>query len=185
MTVGSETLHPDPVPAIGKQELALGTGLTSLAVFLAYDRPDTARSALAFLDQIGTRLGREVGLDVRVWRMDLVEDAECAWQARADATATDLMMVAFGSRPVLPAGFARWLEEWARHGEVEEAALAVWTHRGTAPDTLKPPVQALQAIAERHNLTFVAGSELPARASPLRQESSVRDVPLGEWGINE
>src|SRR5208282_6614085 len=120
MIGGPDAFQMDLVTHEASQEASLTAATRALAVFLAYDQADTARSALAFMDQVGSRLGGEVGLDTRVWRLDLIEDPECAWQARADAATADLVMVALGATGALPAGFARWLEEWAGHGEIRE-----------------------------------------------------------------
>lgn len=105
--------------------------------------------------------------------------SEAALALAADA---HLLLIALRHPLSVPSRLRNWLELWALHRHVQDAALAVWN--GANGDTLSPAVAPdLSHFAARHGLSFISDiagqTEDPCEVSTSDQhEHEVISTPM-------
>jgi hypothetical protein len=97
-----------------------------VSVLACYDTPSAGRHVKELLDRLIAHYGAAVTFDVRLWRFDLLEEAEPYRQARADAQAAALFVVAYAGNRQAGPGFLQLVEAWsAGRGDSEVALVAL------------------------------------------------------------
>jgi hypothetical protein len=140
--------------------------------------------------------------NVKPLRVNLLTLAGLADAALSDAADAHLIVLALREAEPLHASLVDWLDQWAAHSQVPDAALAVFGG-GNGAEHLAPATPELSHFAERHGLTFIfgdmgpTGNEAAGFLDDLHErevtltptmahilEQSPRDNYWG-WGINE
>jgi hypothetical protein len=126
-------------------------------VLLTYDSDDAGDRAMELLEYLVATLGKEFLFFAKLWRIDLMQLAQHREQARTDAAATDLMVVAHGVRGRLPPHFAEWLEGWAKHRSGDDVVVLAALPVGPAAQGIAAAAVTgmPRRLAERHGLTFL------------------------------
>ena len=166
---------------------------------IIYDDFGCAAKANAMLARASSRAGEVALWIVKPWRLDLLNLPPTAAEAQKDTA--DVHLIVFALRPAqsLPNWLLDWLEQWAAHRQVAEAALAVFSD-GSGETLSAPAVPELSRFAERQGLNFIfhdsssIQDESAAFARSLREgEVSMTTTPQQimdesahqHWGINE
>ena len=135
---------------------------------IIYDDSVIAAQAHAMLIRAARRTAEALSWNVKPWKFDMLRLPRTADAPFEDAAAAHLLVLAVRSQASLPARLLNWLEQWAHHRQVKDAALAVFDGAGDG-DTLSPATTpTLSQFAERHGLSFIFGD-----VSPHRDESAV------------
>jgi hypothetical protein len=135
---------------IGKEML---TEATMNAVII-YDTFDFGAQANAMLKR-ATRWKDETTLwDVRLWRADLLKMPLAAETALMEAVEAHLIMLAVRHVQSLLPWLMDWLERWALHRLIPEAALALWVG-GSAENRLSQTTREFSQFAENHGLSLI------------------------------
>ena len=176
-------------------------GTTMNAVIL-YDEFEIAAKTHAVLTQATRRADAAVPWTIHPLRMDMLMRPPAAADALQAAAAAHLIVIAVCNQAELPSRLLNWLETWARHRDVHDAALAVFQDRNG--DVLStPPTPALAEFAERHGLCFLFGDAEPheEEGAAMLNDLHEREVAMtstlahimeqapkhdyGMWGIND
>ena len=160
----------------------------TLNVLLIYDDVEIAARTHAMLAEAAKRPDDAwVHWEIRPWRLELLFLLPTADLALMDAAGAHLMVFALGGRADRSAGLLIWLETWAVHRYVQNAALALF--EGWGGETFSASVTEKVAwFAERYGLSFLvvdanSGEDKAApfkaarvtaerRASPAEQDHS-------------
>jgi len=141
-----------------------------MKALLIYEDFNRATKAIATLRRAAHHADASLEWDIRPWRVDMLKVAPIAAEALMEAADADLIVLADRrAQSLLP----DWLEQWATHRHIEDAALAVI---GDGNDDVfsAPEASELSRFAARHGLSFIIESE----AAPKTQTASaLRALP--------
>src|SRR6266568_940537 len=104
----------------------------TLKAAVIYDDFDFAARTAALLDRATARLDETTKWDLKPWRLDLLEPSSLADAALEETMDADLVVVALCKNHLLPDDLMEWLEHWAGHRQVGNAALMVLCPEETA-----------------------------------------------------
>jgi hypothetical protein len=140
--------------------------------------------------------------DVRVhwkilpWRLEMLKFPPTAAEALAEAVDAHLIVFVGHCAQAVPGWLHIWLEEWAAHRHVEEAALAVMGDENTGGFT-PAAIPELSQFARRHGLSVIfdgqdaveseaafPGESLPKLTLPITPLIPPVTGQRG-WGLNE
>lgn len=100
------------------------------------------------------------------WRVDMLKFPPTAEEALTDAADAHLIVFAGRYAQLFPFWLEDWLEQWARHRQTEDVALAVIREGGTDPLSISATPE-LSAFAARHNLNFIFDCDGAIAPSPI------------------
>ncbi len=173
---------------------------------IIYDDLDVASRAIARLDNASNGGDRITQWGLKWWRLDALGSEAAAHEALAESVDAHLVVLAMHSQAEIPAMLFRWLESWAAHRRVQDAAIAVFD--GASSDALSLTASPeLSEFAVREGLSFILDEGRPAaRKSSELVRSGISKLPIAplfmrpglrtfeenralsrhrNWGINE
>jgi hypothetical protein len=121
---------------------------------IIYDEFDYATKAKATLERAAHRTDKTTHWGVRLWRVDVLKLPLAAEAALAEAVEAHLIMLAVRQVHSLIPWLMDWLERWATHRQIQEAALAVWDG-GSADTRLARATPELSQFAGRNGLSLI------------------------------
>ncbi|MGO9201377.1 MAG: hypothetical protein ACLQM8_12710 [Limisphaerales bacterium] len=127
---------------------AAGGKLPRLQVLAVYEDFATGLRARQTLDQTVLRLGAAVGVQLNLWRFDILCEPALREQVAKEAAAADIVVISMHGQGELPASVNLWLEEWSGRKGGKPCALVV-SLDAAARDTARAAqtVEALGAVA--------------------------------------
>lgn len=127
-----------------------------MKAIIIYDDIACATKAKAILQRAANRADRRLRWVVKAWHFDSLNLPSAVKTSMTEAIDTHLILVALSQPFSFPASLQIWLESWAQHRHVQEAALAVWTcGQGDSLSAKIPP--ELKEFAARHGLSCMFG----------------------------
>lgn len=144
---------------------------------ILYDELHLATKARGMLTRAMEQAGEITWWNVQPWRINLLSPTGRPDVSPADAADAHLIILAVRSQADLSPGLVDWLEQWAGHRLVPDAALAVFD--GGSGDTLSTNVSIeLRRFADRHDLSFIFGERDQAdyESSAIAQSLHEREV---------
>ena len=167
----------------------------TLKAVVVYDDFNFAAHAAALLDGAASRTGQELRWDVKPWRLDILRQLSLAETAEVEALDADVIVFALVETHSLPEDLLNWLEHWATHRKIEDAAVMLiqpgWD------SAFAPLAGSLRSLAESRGLTFMGGHEmwpdaLSGPSARVRPSSTPEFPPVAEtpqfpdhWGLND
>ncbi|MGA3267027.1 MAG: hypothetical protein ABSE16_09415 [Verrucomicrobiota bacterium] len=97
----------------------------ALHATVIYDDLDGATQAAVLLKQATTRADAATPCEVKPWRLDWLEHPELGAAAGAAAAGADLIVFAIRKTHSAPEKLMKWLENWALHRRVRDAAVVL------------------------------------------------------------
>jgi hypothetical protein len=171
----------------------------TLKAAVIYDDFDFAARTAALLERAAIRPDEATKWDLKPWRLDLLKPSSLADAALDETADADLMVVALCKTRRLPDELLEWLEHWAAHRQVADAAVL-----GLCPEEIAGPRSSgnrLREFAEWRGLLFLGSHSLQndgdsmdfiqrvwQRKHPGLPEQTGRTAPMQaprHWGINE
>ena len=135
----------------------------SIKIVIAYDNAATGKRAEAIYERLAKRLGNNFDFEQRLWRFDVLEEADVRAEAARDAADADIVIVATNEDKKLPEGVQTWLENSLQRHSGAAALVALLDHSSA-------PVQPyLEEVARRGGVDFFAqtGEEATEMQLPL------------------
>ncbi len=136
----------------------------ALEVMILYEDAGTALRARRLLERLPGRLRAEVGLNTKLWRLDLLGEPLLKEQAAVEAGAADVIILSIHSE--LPVSARDWLGRWLAHKENRPCAFGVLLDpEASASGATDPPAVAFvkQVTEEAGADLFCGFCEVPAR----------------------
>ncbi len=182
----------------------------ALNIVVAHENSLTGIRAVAFLNQLSARLEDHLNLGESPWHMDnnnfwnfeCLQDMDLREQALTASVDADIILIAAGSQPYLPAWVRTWIESALGKKQGRPSAMvAMFCARQEPPATSLYPIGYLRQLAEQHGVDFFCNldrrpqpGDADSKAvfnprfesdSELLQDASVGDFEMRRWGINE
>lgn len=152
-------------PVDSPVEILINSREPTMNAMIIYDEGNRAREASARLMRASDRADEATQWNFSVWRADMLEHPLLAEEALEQAVEAHLLMLAVAPQKELPPALLKWLETWAAHRRVGDAAVALLN--GGFGDTLSAmATPALLDLAERHSLSLIAGDSGPVDIEP-------------------
>jgi hypothetical protein len=171
----------------------------TLKAAVIYDDFDFAARTAALLERAAIRSDEAMEWDVKPWRLDLLKPSSLADAALDETLDADLIVVALCKTHLLPDELMAWLEHWAAHRQIGNAALLV-----LCPEETAGPMSSwnrLKEFAEWRGLLFLGSHNLQSDVEStdlvhqLWQRKQPADTELPgsadpaqaprHWGVNE
>ena len=179
-------------------------------VVIVYEAAAAAQRAMRLFSQLEREHGKDLKLEPKCWRFDLLEDH--AWRkfAAADAIKADLLILSASSKSELPATVQSWIKSClALKRGAKTAVVGLFGTEEEMDEADSARLQSLQRATEEYGLVFFAplpvrqkavadsykvteNLEEPTKAGgcpepplPLFATASSRDGSYRHWGINE
>ena len=132
--------------------------VTVVTVFLAYDRVETARRIKLIFDHAHEDSGGLLIFDLRLWRLDILQYAECWDQALADLADADLFSMSFNreSASMFSMELTCLVEEWFNREGKNNSVLLVSPDGACGHSEF---VAVLQDLGQRCDLEFSSSSD--------------------------
>jgi len=115
----------------------------TLKAAVIYDDFDFAARTAALLERAAIRTDEAMKWDVKPWRLDLLKPSSLAAAALEETMDADLIVVALCKTHLLPGALLEWLEEWAAHRQIGDAALLV-----RCPEESAGPISSWNRLKE-------------------------------------
>ena len=131
---------------------------------IIYDEFDYATKANVMLARAARRADETTQWDVKPWKLDMLKLSPTADAALTEASDAHLIVLALRQPESLPAWLFAWLETWAEHRQVQEAALAFWHGENAGGSSMA--VVELSQFAERRGLSFILTKPVRLRMNP-------------------
>jgi len=171
----------------------------TLKATVIYDDFDFATRATGLLERAARRAREAVKWNVKPWRLDALKQPSLAEVAEAEAADADLVVFALNQTPSPPMELMMWLERWAAHRQIEDAAVMALLPDEIAAAT--PFWHELEQFAGQFGLAFLSSHNVHENGDSMRfvQQLWLRKLPAGmafglsadpphparHWGINE
>jgi hypothetical protein len=167
-----------------------------LNALIIYDKIAAARKASAALQQVACCAKIAADWNIKPWRLDVLRLPAASDEALIEATDADLIVLAGAGAYSFPSWLREWLECWANHRQVGDAALAR-IHDGTEGEHSAAAVPELSRFAAHHGLGLIAEIRMASDAlTPSEHTSSLARVSSAAipasihsshqgWGIND
>jgi hypothetical protein len=171
----------------------------TLKAAVIYDDFDFAARTAALLERAAVRSDEAMKWDVKPWRLDLLKPSFLAAAALEETMDADLIVVALCKTHLLPDELVEWLEEWAAHRQIGDAAMMV-----LCPEETAGPMSSwnrLKEFAEWRRLFFLGhrhsghdGESMDFVRQLWQRKQAVMPEPpwpadpvraTRHWGINE
>jgi hypothetical protein len=152
---------------------------TNMNAVIIHDDLERAARANAMLEKTSYWVGEIARWKVKPWRLDLLNLPPTADEALRDTV--DARLIVFALRPAqsFPIWLLDWLEQWAAHRQIEEAALTLFSdERDDVPPAFA--LAELQRFAEHHrlNFTFQDGSSAQDESAVFARDLHAREVAM-------
>ena len=166
---------------------------------IIYDDFDFAGRTAALLERAAVRSDEAMKWDVKPWRLELLKPSSLAAAALDETVDADLIVVALCKTHLLPDELMGWLEHWAAHRQVGDAAMMV-----LCPEETAGPMSSwnrLKEFAEWRGLLFLGSHDLRNDGESMdfvhrlwqQKQSGIPESPWPadpvraprHWGINE
>jgi hypothetical protein len=171
-----------------------------LKAVIIYDDFDAATHATMLLERVALRAGEPIKWDIKPWRCDVLKQPDLAALTVAVAANADLIVLALHRVPVPPVGLLNWLNDWAAHRRIKDAAVLM-LHGDTGNQTSSAWGE-IKAFVEGHNLTFLGSHKVSTDTGsasfvhrvqerkqlvpPARLPSTAERLSVPQpWGIND
>jgi len=128
---------------------------------ILYEERAAAKRAKALLEGASARTDAGTPWSVKPWRLDMLDWPPLAQAVLRETTNAHLVMLAVCGKEEFHPGFLSWLETWATHRQVRDAALAVVGGDGFSTAA----IATLDKFAERHGLRLILDKAGPAKDS--------------------
>jgi hypothetical protein len=125
-----------------------------MKALIIYDEFASAARANATLQHSTRNLGFSVHWTIMPWPVDLLQFPPTAQEALTEAMDAHLIVFTGCIAQSPPSWLLNWLEQWARHRRIEDAALAV-VGLGDAKGLCSAEKPDLSEFAERHDLSVI------------------------------
>ena len=122
---------------------------STMKVLVIYDGCHIAARTIAILTDT------TVQWSIRFWQLNSLSLPPAAERALVEAAGAHLILLAGRRVRALPALLRFWLEQWAKHRQIENAALAVMSDEPNATFSAFVPFE-LSEFAGQHGLSFMA-----------------------------
>ena len=171
----------------------------TLKAAVIYDDFDFAARTAALLERAAVRSNEAMIWDVKPWRLDLLKPSTLATAALEETMDADLIVVALCKTHLLPDELVEWLEDWAAHRQIRDAAMMV-----LCPEETAGPMSSwnrLKEFADWRGLLFLGHRNLRYDGESMdfvrqlwqRKQPVVPEPPWAadparvprQWGINE
>jgi hypothetical protein len=121
---------------------------------IIYDEEDYAIKAKAKFENAAHRASEVLQWAVKPWPLETLNSPSTAGKALAEAADAHLILFGLRNPRLLPGWLQNWLEQWAAHRQVSEAALAALG--GANADLLSATeVPELSQFGERYGLSLI------------------------------
>jgi hypothetical protein len=171
----------------------------TLKATIIYDDFDFATQAAALLERAAIRVRETITWDVKPWRLDVLKQSSLAEAAEVEAADADLIVFALSKTHSPPLELTEWLERWAAHRQIEDAAvMALFPDE---PAAATPLWRELEQFAERYGLDFLSSQNVRENGDSMQfiHQLWQRRLPAAlafglpadpprpprHWGINE
>lgn len=162
---------------------------TAMKAVIVYDDFAFATRAAAMLERAAVPTGESWQWDFKPWRLDILSRLPLAEIADGEAVDANVIVLALAETHWPPAELMAWLEYWATHRQIEDAAVLL-----LAPASTPLGVQ-LKQFAAVCGFTFLCEgrdaenpeSVLAQPELPLPPASPPVDLPRipDHWGLND
>jgi hypothetical protein len=173
---------------------------TAMNAVIIYDDLDLAGKVRAVLQSAASMAHASVLWHINVWRLDQLLSNSAEVTVLEDTAAAHLIVLAVQGRTAALDRLLEWMDKWAGHRMVQEAALSVFEEGGAKSDS--PQIaDKFSRFAEHHGLGFVSGTDdqpapgshedgthvsLESRAPAMRADvESPGHYGYRDWGLNE
>jgi hypothetical protein len=167
---------------------------------IIYDDLDLAGKVRAVLQSAASMAHASVLWHINAWRLDQLLSDSTEGTVLEDTSAAHLIVLAVRGRTAALDRLLEWMDKWAGHRTVQEAALAVFEEEGAKANS--PQIaDEFSRFAEHHGLGFVSGTDdrsapgshedgthvpLESRAPAMRAEVEPPSLyEYRDWGLNE
>ncbi|MCL5098670.1 MAG: hypothetical protein M1608_14300 [Candidatus Omnitrophica bacterium] len=165
-----------------------------------YENYELAANAVSILKRVAQHADPAVELNLKPWRLDVLTTPPMTNAALAEAIDAELIILAMQESEPLPAWLMDWMELWAGHRQVQNAAVALLC--GKEGKTLAAAdAKDLQQFTDRHGLSYLSSQgetaknestdpgqvEMQHDSSPTSTSDDTPKRPNynQHWGINE
>jgi hypothetical protein len=171
----------------------------TLKAAVIYDDFDYAARTATLLERAAVHAGEAMQWDVKPWRLDLLKPSSLAAAALDETVDADLIVVALCQTHRLSDELMEWLEQWAAHRQIGDAAMMGLCPEETAGS--RSSWNRLKTFAEWQGLLFLGHHNVPndAESADIAHQLWQRKQPVGpalrwpldskraprHWGINE
>ena len=131
-----------------------GPQYSAMKAIIIYKDFASAAKANAALQNASHYPDVHVQWNIRPWRVDMLKFPPTATEALADATDAHLIVFAGDFARLFSHSLQDWLEQWARHRQIETAALAL-IGTGNAGNRPISAVGDLSQFVKRHGLNII------------------------------
>ena len=171
----------------------------TLKAAVIYDDFDFAARTATLLERAAIRSDEAMKWDVKPWRLDLLKPSALAAAALEETRDADLIVLALCKTHRLPDELLEWLEQWAAHRQIGDAAMMV-----LCPEETAGPMSCwnrLKEFAGWRGLLFLGSHTLPTDVESADfvhrlwqwKQPVVPELPWSadaaqaprHWGINE
>jgi hypothetical protein len=125
---------------------------SAMKALIIYEDFNAAVKAIAALQRAAHQGNATLEWDIWAWRV--LKFPLIAAEALMGARDAHLLVLAGGRTRSLPVWLPDWLEQWARHRHIKDAALAV-IGEGNDHAFSAPAQRQLSGFAQRHGLSFI------------------------------
>jgi len=169
-------------------------------VVIVYEDFDSGRNARRVHDFLAEQLGHDCQLSTHMWKLEVLGIPNLRDLAVRDATAADIIIVAYHGGNPLPWEFKSWTALWSTHNHHPLALVALYdTQDGFEKDAAKNR-DYLAMLASRAGMEFFSQAEsapipqsrrIPgalqpnARGIAPRVIAAQHESAIPRWGINE
>jgi len=159
-------------------------------VFIAYENMNAGRRAMDVFSNLAQDHQGDFTFWPRPWRFDLLADPEWREVAAADARTADLLIIAAGTGPDLPAAVRNWLEQCLTERRNGGGVVALFGAEGEMDAIDSPRLRFLRQAAEKADLDFFAPSPASdgagAKTMSARQDhQAAESVANRHRGVND
>jgi len=155
-----------------------------MKALIIYDDFYSAVKANATLTHSAHKAGVAEQWDIRLWRVDMLKFPPASDEALTEALDAHLIVFAGQSAQSLPFWLERWLEQWTKYRQINDAALAV-VHAGR-PKTLSvgSAKSDLSKFARRHDLNIILEDDVTTTSSSIEDKTSIGKGHLHEHELS-
>lgn len=134
-----------------------------MKALIIYDTISPAFKAINSLRNADSSADAPTPLKIKLWRLGLMRFPSMAGEALREASDADLILFAVRRTQALPSWMKHWLERWAMHRKIADAAVALMVD--DAYDIGQVALaNDMSKFSADHNLTFVAKSKQKSKA---------------------
>jgi hypothetical protein len=134
-----------------------------MKALIIYETISSALKAIISLRNADSSAGQQTPWKIKLWRIGLMRFPSMAGEALHESSDTNLILCAVRRTQALPSWMKHWLERWAMHRKIADAAVALMVD--DAHDTGQVALaNDMSKFSADHNLTFVANSEQKSKA---------------------